>query len=312
MANPLDRTWYNTLVDDDGSGTTGTPWNKAAVNSLLASVDASLAALVDKGGAAGVLNELPVFADADTIKGGSGILAPGNATLMTKTSAGADNLALYLSGASEINGARGAFLYVGGNQFAAPGFINLNMGNAAGSAISFAKGTGVPVMQWTNTGIVVLNDGQLQFPVTQKPSADPYTIDDYREGLWAPTITATGGASGQTYVAQRGTYVKWGRHVFLNFEVALSGMGTASGNVLLGNLPFPPSADTYLVQTNAIGWYGLTTAIVACHAQLATGSPLVNIYCTTGPSGSSFTALPATMLTATTQFQGSLFYRCAQ
>lgn len=38
----LDRTWYNTLVDDDGSNTVGTPWNKAAVDSLMDAVDASL------------------------------------------------------------------------------------------------------------------------------------------------------------------------------------------------------------------------------------------------------------------------------
>lgn len=39
----LDRTWYNTLVDDDGSNTVGTIWNKAAVDSLMDAVDASLA-----------------------------------------------------------------------------------------------------------------------------------------------------------------------------------------------------------------------------------------------------------------------------
>lgn len=36
---PLDRTWYNTLVDDSGDNTTGTLWNKAAVDSLMDAVD---------------------------------------------------------------------------------------------------------------------------------------------------------------------------------------------------------------------------------------------------------------------------------
>src|SRR5262245_36172336 len=27
----LNRSWLNSLIDDDGSGQTGTPWNKAAV-----------------------------------------------------------------------------------------------------------------------------------------------------------------------------------------------------------------------------------------------------------------------------------------
>jgi len=36
----LDRTWYNTLVDDDGSGLTGSVWNKASVDHVYDDVDA--------------------------------------------------------------------------------------------------------------------------------------------------------------------------------------------------------------------------------------------------------------------------------
>jgi hypothetical protein len=43
MAGPLDRTWYNTLVDDDGSNTVGSLWDKADVDSLMDAVDAQLA-----------------------------------------------------------------------------------------------------------------------------------------------------------------------------------------------------------------------------------------------------------------------------
>jgi hypothetical protein len=39
----LDRTWYNTLVDDDGSGMTGSVWDKADVDSLMDAIDAELA-----------------------------------------------------------------------------------------------------------------------------------------------------------------------------------------------------------------------------------------------------------------------------
>jgi hypothetical protein len=39
---PLDRTWYGTLIDDDGSNTVGTIWNKAAVDALMDAVDAEL------------------------------------------------------------------------------------------------------------------------------------------------------------------------------------------------------------------------------------------------------------------------------
>jgi hypothetical protein len=36
----LDRTWYNTLVDDDGSGLTGSVWDKADVDALMDAIDA--------------------------------------------------------------------------------------------------------------------------------------------------------------------------------------------------------------------------------------------------------------------------------
>lgn len=35
----IDRTWWNNLVDDDGSGTKGTVWNKAAIKGLLDAID---------------------------------------------------------------------------------------------------------------------------------------------------------------------------------------------------------------------------------------------------------------------------------
>ena len=38
----LDRTWYNSLVDDDGSGMTGSVWDKADVDALMDAIDAEL------------------------------------------------------------------------------------------------------------------------------------------------------------------------------------------------------------------------------------------------------------------------------
>jgi hypothetical protein len=38
----LDRTWYNSLVDDDGSGLTGSVWDKADVDALMDAVDDQL------------------------------------------------------------------------------------------------------------------------------------------------------------------------------------------------------------------------------------------------------------------------------
>lgn len=40
--SPLDRTWFNTLVDDDTTGMTGSVWDKADVGQLMTEVDKTL------------------------------------------------------------------------------------------------------------------------------------------------------------------------------------------------------------------------------------------------------------------------------
>lgn len=42
---PLDPAWYNALVDDTGTGTTGTVWNKAAIAGLLTNINNEIARL---------------------------------------------------------------------------------------------------------------------------------------------------------------------------------------------------------------------------------------------------------------------------
>jgi len=58
----LDRTWYNALVDDDGSNTVGTVWGKDDIKNLLDSVDAEIGRLDG-----GWINFAPaLYADAGT------------------------------------------------------------------------------------------------------------------------------------------------------------------------------------------------------------------------------------------------------
>jgi hypothetical protein len=52
--SPIDRTAWNALVDDDGTNTLGSPWNKAAIKSVvLDPVDAALAAITLVGHGSG-------------------------------------------------------------------------------------------------------------------------------------------------------------------------------------------------------------------------------------------------------------------
>src|SRR4026209_1113203 len=79
----LDRTWYNSLTDDDGSNLVGTLWNKAAVDSLMDAVDAAVLLYPKLPASAAPMT--PGTQTALAIPSGTGdlVLYPNNATLLT-------------------------------------------------------------------------------------------------------------------------------------------------------------------------------------------------------------------------------------
>lgn len=86
-----------------------------------------------------------------------------------------------------------------------------------------------------------VRNGQLPFPATQNPSADPNTLDDYEEGTWTPILTTDGvNFTSVSYSIQNGGYLKNGGVVHFWGRMATSTLtkGSASGNVCLGGLPF--------------------------------------------------------------------------
>lgn len=62
------------------------------------------------------------------------------------------------------------------------------------------------------------------------------TLDDYEEGTWTPTASAFTGTL--TSFTSNGTYVKIGSLVHARFRVVLTNIGTASGFLKVGSLPF--------------------------------------------------------------------------
>lgn len=100
----------------------------------------------------------------------------------------------------------------------------------------------------------------LDFSATSSASAGTVTsqiLDDYEEGTWTPIFsTNTGGASGQTYSAQRGRYTKIGRIVHCSFDMQLSTKGTFSGNyITIGGLPYVNMEGGNAGGTITIGYY---------------------------------------------------------
>ena len=62
-------------------------------------------------------------------------------------------------------------------------------------------------------------------------------LDDYEEGTWTPTVTAASGSI-NAFGGVHGTYTKIGREVSLHFQFGVTDIGSASGNLIVSNLPF--------------------------------------------------------------------------
>lgn len=99
--------------------------------------------------------------------------------------------------------------------------------------------------QWTNvtTYIQKLNTqfpeyGQVSFPATQVPSADPNTLDDYEEGTCTLGASFGGGTTGITYTSQSGSYTKVGNRANVTGYLELLNKGSSTGAAKITGFPF--------------------------------------------------------------------------
>lgn len=140
--------------------------------------------------------------------------------------------------------------------------------------------------QLADSGTVNLFGGQIAFPATQVPSADPNTLDDYEEGTFTSIVSGTTAAGAGTYTDQNGQYIKIGRLVAFRFRAAWSAH-TGTGNIIF-NIPFAAANDTYSwplsVLSNTLTFTGQLTA--ATLSNTSTGGLF------TISSGGGITALP--------------------
>lgn len=90
-------------------------------------------------------------------------------------------------------------------------------------------------------GNLNLNNGIINFPAVQNPSAGANSLDDYEEGTWTPFIDyAVTGNLNVVYSLQSGAYTKIGRHVSAHFTLTTSTFThtTASGTMVISGFPF--------------------------------------------------------------------------
>jgi len=132
------------------------------------------------------------------------------------------------------------------------------------------------------TGIANLQGGQILFPATQVPSADPNTLDDYEEGTWTPSIGGTA-----TYTRQDGWYIKIGRLVTFGMNLTINALGTGSTSTISG-LPFALGSArdcAYAIGPNTV----VATAVVSLRAQSAASTSTITLAGRTAASVSSET-----------------------
>jgi len=153
----------------------------------------------------------------------------------------------------------------------------LKMRNAANSAW-ISKGPLADAFGVINALLDIsgASGGQVKFPATQNASADANTLDDYEEGVFTPTITFGGGATGVTYGAQDGFYTKVGRKVAFSIRLTLSAKGSSTGAAVVGGLPFV--ADKYYGA--AVGFAASLggTPVAAPHALVQLGGQTIALY----------------------------------
>jgi len=299
MALPLDRTWYNTLVDDDGSGTTGTVWNKTAVDGLMDTIDARLVGIVDRADPPAGFVTAAGLIDTDTVTPQPAIQFDNVTGGLSITSAGNFAYLEQIDASQPANARR--FRTVNTN-----GALQISAVSDAGVdsprvTISRAGAVSMP------GGLALPTTGHISFPGTATPSPGPTVFDDYREGTFQTWVRGTGGQSGQVYGDRTGLYTKTGREVTCIGHVFLSTTGTVLGTVVLGDLPFP--SVSAVGASGIVGhWGGLSGPVSMLTLFLAGG--LNYAFLRYSPVGGSATAidLPSSMLSSPVEFNFAITY----
>lgn len=156
-------------------------------------------------------------------------------------------------------------------------------------------------------GPINLTAGQIKFPITQNPSADPNTLDDYEEGAFTPTLAGASGSVGG-YSVRTGRYIKIGRFVFCDLHVALTAKGSLSGELKITGFPATPSGAIapYNSAFSIPYFFGLAINVASLGGIIDNSGALLRYMAGAGASG--ITGLTAANITDSVSLLFSVAY----
>lgn len=140
--------------------------------------------------------------------------------------------------------------------------------------------------------------------ITLSPYATPYIA-----GSWTPIVTFGGASTGITYSVQNGDYTRMGNIVFVSAEMQLTSVGSATGSLVITNLPVIQGSPVDSLNYMAITLQNATihnNSVIGYVDSGGAGPDAVQVVYET--SGSIFTAYTNSDLTNTTQILMSGFY----
>lgn len=283
----LDRTWYNTLVDDDGSNTTGTVWNKAAVDSLMDAIDAVLDGIDDAGALAmAASTELTINTGAVTITAGNNLFS-----IDTQADAATDDLDMISLDAS---GRAGRFIILRMDTAGRVPTVKHLTGN-----VHLTGGDWTPAS--INEYLMLLRDGSTWYEQYRTASSS---------GTTTVALSSSGGGSA-TYTAQSCRWVKNGRHVLVHLTLTINTDSFSAGNLSLTGLPFTSAASDAGGGSSVLIGAALSTSVIAIHAVVDDAATTAALYKVTAAATTQNTRLLASDVQNSSSFEMTLSYIAA-
>ena len=98
------------------------------------------------------------------------------------------------------------------------------------------------------------------------------------ETTFSPTLSGTGGASGQAYGAQVGLYTKVGTRCDFDIRITVNTVGTVTGTAIVANLPFTADGTSGYVASVRVGyWEGMATAFYDISGYISAGTNYITL-----------------------------------